>query len=324
MTINWNEIGQRLNSVLHNYAEFVDKYYQFFTGPAQDVHVEYYDINGNPKQANIPSVAKLRDRFINDVNSVMYKEIYVDAENGSDTSGDGSKSAPFKTIDKAVGSIPSGGLGRIYLRGEFIADHIYIENKHIIIGPWNEGFKIKARVYPRTVGGANYYEYIGFGIVSTGTLFFNLENNNNTQAIIEIPDIPNDKPITPLSGFTVIPEDARFGSIYFYLRNQIDNRQPIRIGSRAILITVMQWSYNRPTHFAVNISGHYDGTNRHIMVHSNGNLIDVEGSPASIYINYRGGFKDENGNAIDPKSKIKGIIKDSNGRPLNVISNLAF
>jgi len=136
MTINWNEIGQRLNSVLHNYAEFVDKYYQFFTGPAQDVHVEYYDINGNPRQANIPSVAKLRDRFINDVNSIMYKEIYVDAENGSDTSGDGSQSAPFKTLKKAIDSIPPGGIAIIYLakgRTYVIDSHIRLINKKISI-----------------------------------------------------------------------------------------------------------------------------------------------------------------------------------------------
>jgi len=324
MTINWNEIGQRLNSVLHNYAEFVDKYYQFFTGPAQDIPVEYYDINGNPRQANIPSVAKLRDRFINNVNSAMYKEIYVDAENGSDTNGDGSKSAPFKTIDKAVDSIPSGGLGRIRLRGEFIVSWIHIVNKHIIIAPWNEGFKIKPKIYSTTAGGTNYYEYIGFGIHDMGTLLFNLENNDDTHSIIEIPDIPDDKSITPYSGLIVLYENTGFGSVYFYLRTRVDNRQPIKVGSRAVLVSVLEWSYNRPTHFAVNISGHYDGTNRHIMVHSNGNLINVKGSPASIYIDYNGGFKDENGNAIDPKSKIKGIIKDSNGRPLNVISNLAF
>jgi len=134
MTVNWNEIGQQLNSLLHNYAEFVDKYYQFFTGPAQDVHVEYYDINGNPRQANIPSVAKLRDRFISDVNSAMSKTVYVDAENGSDSTGDGSQGAPFKSLRKAVDSVPVGGYGTIIFTSPYILrENVNLYGKNIVL-----------------------------------------------------------------------------------------------------------------------------------------------------------------------------------------------
>lgn len=65
----------------------------------------------------------------------MSRTFYVDAVDGDD-SNDGSESAPFKTIKRAVNSIPVGGVGTIVLASgqSFDIDYnIYVENKCIRI-----------------------------------------------------------------------------------------------------------------------------------------------------------------------------------------------
>lgn len=59
---------------------------------------------------------------INAVPNMMSKTFYVDAVNGDDTTGDGSSTAPFATIGKALSSIPTGGWGYIILLSDVTFD----------------------------------------------------------------------------------------------------------------------------------------------------------------------------------------------------------
>jgi len=65
---------------------------------------------------------------------MMRRTFYVDAENGDDNN-DGSSSAPFKTLQKTISSVPSGGYCGIYLKdGTYIIDnYIILNNQNIVI-----------------------------------------------------------------------------------------------------------------------------------------------------------------------------------------------
>ncbi len=70
---------------------------------------------------------------------VMSKSYYVDAVNGSDNN-DGSSSAPFQTIKKAVDSLPIGAWGNVYVKvnqtHQITAD-INTTGKNVLIQGWD-------------------------------------------------------------------------------------------------------------------------------------------------------------------------------------------
>jgi len=114
MSFNFAELQQKANRVIHNSDEFVRKWVEFISAPAGNINLEYYDQNGNLRTVSFSNRNKLVQDFIANANAVMSKTVYVDQANGDD-GNDGGKSAPFKTIKKAVGSIPAGGSGIVIL-----------------------------------------------------------------------------------------------------------------------------------------------------------------------------------------------------------------
>ena len=138
-----------ISQLLWNAAEFIEKWQQFIAAPAGTVTLEYYDRNGVLKIARFDNRAKLVQDFIQNVSSAMSKTFYVDQENGND-GNDGSINAPFKSLLKAFKSIPTGGYGKIFLKGSYTVskDTGYAEytgtNKFIeIIGELDENSQPK-------------------------------------------------------------------------------------------------------------------------------------------------------------------------------------
>jgi len=135
MSFNFAELQQKANRVIHNSDEFVRKWVEFISAPAGNINLEYYDQNGNLRTVSFPNRNKLVQDFIANTSRVMFKTVtvYVDQANGDDRN-DGSKSAPFKTLKKAVDSVPSGGRVIINVLGNYtIREHIHVENKKVII-----------------------------------------------------------------------------------------------------------------------------------------------------------------------------------------------
>ena len=134
MAIDIQGLNDTLLKTSKNYDEAVRKWVDLALAPAKDVPIKYYDQNGNLVQTAIPNRAKLFQNLLVNVNSAMNRTYYVDAVNGSDNN-DGSSTAPFKTIKKAVDSVPVGGWGEIRLTAGQIhridAD-IYTANKTIL------------------------------------------------------------------------------------------------------------------------------------------------------------------------------------------------
>lgn len=141
MAINFAEIQQKLDRVLSNAGEIVRNLWKLHFDPnPQDVLTEIYDENGNLRQVSIPNLAKWRDTVWRDAQSAMSKTFYVDAVNGSDTTGDGSATNPFKTIKKAIDSVPVGGYATINLKSgqvHKITSLIFVLNKTLFFQTWN-------------------------------------------------------------------------------------------------------------------------------------------------------------------------------------------
>ncbi len=100
------------------------------------------DVNFNLADGTVitaPSLPKLRQQYWDNMNSVMSRTYYVDAVNGDD-SNPGTADAPFRTIKKAVDSVPVGGYGEIVLSpgqtfwiGQDAEEFITIVNKAIYL-----------------------------------------------------------------------------------------------------------------------------------------------------------------------------------------------
>jgi len=132
MAINYNEIQQKIDNVLYNSDEFVRRWVDFLTAPSGTVTVEYYDQNGNLQTASFDNRSKVVQDFIANVNSAMQKTFYVDAVNGNDAN-DGSQNAPFKTLAKAIYSVPPGG--HVWIR--LLSDIVVSDSGKINMGDSN-------------------------------------------------------------------------------------------------------------------------------------------------------------------------------------------
>ena len=111
---DFSGLQQAANRNIHNWDEAIRKWQEFITAPAGQVSMQYYDRNGNLQTVVFDNKNKLIQDFITNVNSAMNKTFYVDAINGNDLN-DGSQTAPFKTLKKAVDSVPAGGFAEIVL-----------------------------------------------------------------------------------------------------------------------------------------------------------------------------------------------------------------
>jgi len=115
-TLNLADLQQKADRVIHNADEAVRKWVDLALAPAKDVPIEYYDPNGNLVQKAVPNRAKLFQDLIVNANSVMNRTYYVDQINGND-GNDGSQTAPFQSLQRAINSVPAGGVGNIYIIG---------------------------------------------------------------------------------------------------------------------------------------------------------------------------------------------------------------
>jgi len=311
------KIYQDFKTYYKNGHELLKKIRDIYYGAPQDVTLQWEDPDtGNIENLSIPSYSKLRDRFMSDVNSAMYKTVFVDAENGSDETGDGSQGAPFKTLRKAIDSIPSGGAADIYLNGHYImTDSISIRNK-----------SVKLYVYG-TLEVKNYSQvshyHAGFILDSNASLSIKIlkypgDNRNLDRKLIINPE--ND--VGGVEAFIVIESGSTFtlemlldydqsGKIPVEIRNgNLIQLNPWNANTALAKIGIIQYAYNKS--FSIKM---HSNTN---FIINNGGVFELE------YIGNLRKFIDENGNEIDLKTKISGVVKDSNGVPRNIISNIVL
>ena len=279
----------------------------------QEVHEKYIAVKNQAVDGGYS-----QDYLDTQYNPPMRRRYYVDAANGDDTN-DGSSGSPFKTLKKAINSVPVGGYGDIQITGTYRQQdgEIWVYKKTIAINLRGELILDFVTRYSDIVGLS-----LNFSLIAA-SIYINIDDNYGGKFTI------NDN---TLSG-TLHPRLRSFATAkYLYVssftlnvRNRNDNTTLLYVGKDAWLLNCYDWSVDRNSAAYINIQGHYSGTNKEIVLHSNSKILVLGDGNGGAYINYAGGFKDENGNTITNfKNYISGVVKDTDGKPRNISSNIVL
>ena len=309
MGINITEIGQKVLDVTSNVANIFRKMYDLHFNPNPlDVPFEYIDENGNKVTTTIKNVAGFRKKVWDDVGGALgqfNRTFYVDADNGDDNN-DGSSDSPFKTIKKAVNSVPVGGKGIIKLKGDFLIEEEYFKvhftanNKILAFYPVDSsGSNI---TFKWVADSTNSYQSIGgFAFNNCYVLFANGINFYET-------------------GFDSSLNKSSFRSIVSRFSREVT----ILFHSNTIEMENMEIYYSDVSCGEISIEIY----NPNLKIDPNNtNPIQLVNSLISLkYINNSGYFKDFDDNDLDPATYlISGVIRDADsGNPINVLSNINF
>ena len=135
MALNLSSLQQKQDQLIYTIDEIVE-WMRKIAGQTGYAQLQYYDRNGNLVTKNVPTIGQLIQQFQHSVNAQMAKTVYVDQVNGSDTTGDGSQNAPFKSLLRAYNSVPNGGFVNIVLLGDYNVGNqqgLLISNKYVRI-----------------------------------------------------------------------------------------------------------------------------------------------------------------------------------------------
>lgn len=159
--MNWVEIYNTARRALFNAGEIVRKSWALHFDPVpRNVQVSFYDEHGELKTTTVPNLSKIKQHIWDDAQSAMYKIVYVDQSKGSDNN-EGSKNSPFKSIVRAVSSVPPGGSVKVILLSDYEVSRDYPNSRESLTGGR----------YIRIVGKLN----------SDGTPMFTIRNTNRTR-----------------------------------------------------------------------------------------------------------------------------------------------
>jgi len=302
----FDKIFQNFKTYFNNGYNLLKKLRDIYYGGPQDVTLQWQDPDsGAIQNLTVPSFAKMRDRFISDVNSVMYKKIFVDAQDGSDTSGDGSYSAPFKTIDKALKSVIPGSAVEIILKpGVYtLIDDYYLCNNMIYLESYSSD-QVDQVIVTHDIASQNF---LGG---------FRLSNSTITVRYLTIKTYNGDP--NRLNSETVQ---------YGYVRSIFGRANDGGFGYINFYSTKIELNYG----YLVNLSfgGDFYIVNLYttqVKVNdTNSKLVYTERTHYPyVFSIHASTIKDSSGNNLQWKDYLDGIIRDSNGVPRNVISNIVL
>lgn len=295
MAIDIQGLNDNLLKASKNYDEAVRKWVDLALAPAKDVPIEYYDPDGNLIQTTVPNRAKLFNDLLVNVNSAMYRTYYVDAVNGND-GNDGSQTAPFQTIKKAIDSVPAGGVVTIYLHDtspHSILSNILTNNKILIFAKHPN-----ATTNPKVI-------FKSF----TSTIGTTLYNSN----------------------YSIIVYNSRLYSTYidFEVEAPADPTLPYASNARGfhmsgsdVLVT-----YSNVSGGGLCIFSSRDNNGAFLLFNCSvtinaGYLIDTNHGTMR-FASYNTTYVDSTGATLSPPP-VSGLVKDANGTPRNVVSNIVL
>ena len=289
--------GQIVGQLADRSADLLDGYHASTTPSANTIPV--LDDYGT---LNLPaSVIPIR------VNGqpYTYRTFYVDQAKGHDDYP-GTFYRPFRTIAKAIGSVPHGGIGNIYVLGDYdFKDGVLeIVNMRInlrLLGTLTVGWKTD-RGYDLLTGAFHLYGadlHIYISSEEGGRLV--IKDRVTTNPIIS----PGQAFISTHMGVNTISFGAIFYSRFPY--------NPIYLGKDAYL----GWNSTCFTVFRLN------GKNIIVKDPRTSGLMHFDWSGVGAYLVWAD-IKDAEGNSLNPKTLVSGVIKGRSGQPLNVLSNLGI
>jgi len=302
MAFNFEEIAQKQDRLLANISEQNRKAYEMFYSPTPtDVVLPQYDENGTLGTVTIPNRAKIKNQMWDDVGAAIgqfNRYLYVDGVNGNDT-GSGTAADPFKTLKKAVDSVPVGGRAVIYAIGDITCSSdtpIVITGKIIILMAHTSTpnatirFLVTSATAPITL-----YES-GSLIIRLNTSYENAYDTTMRWCILcsanSYVGIDNNLQATSVAGQLVRSVMSVGSNVYpFYVKAssiQIDNAD-ITFGTNAQLCAFSLVS--------ASLFGFYMASTT------------INGATPT---------------GADVAANVSGIVKDVNGVPRNITSNIIF
>jgi hypothetical protein len=307
MGIDLTEISQKVLDNNTNAANVFRRQYDLHFNPNPlDVELPYIDENGNTITTKIPNVASFRKRVWDDVGGALgqfNRTFYVDQVNGDDNN-DGSSSAPFKTLETAIGKVPIGGFGVIYVKGDILIQNcIYLTNKIIrIIGDNSNNIDF----YSTSDDNSNYLKG-----------FFRLRNS-----IVAFHYITVKAPSKTNSDVGWSWADALFkgidgnavSAVGFF--GYLNNNPTLVVPADAPMVV---WSAG------VNIQGKVIFQASHNKIIVNRPVYNINWSAVGEFMSWGVIYEDDDGNSVSGDSLIAGIVRDADsGNPVNLISNINF
>ncbi len=246
------------------------------------------------------------------VRTAMFKTFYVDQTNGDDNN-DGSSGSPFKTLNKACDSVPTGGFGIINLLSNItITSNIFINSKNIQIIASTDT-TITATAYIKETGGTYYNACEGFKLINGNLSFSKIKLVVPSKANSSYGWAWNTGVITTGINFSLFNS---ISGVSFFGVGMTDNTviyQPSD-GCPAIITGSTDTAgsaFFQLSHASIKT----DSSQLFSIVFSIG--IMFFGAYNSI-------LTDTSGNSKSWSDVISGIVKDSNGVPRNIVSNIIF
>jgi len=244
------------------------------------------------------------------------RTVYVDWYYGDDNNP-GTDAQPFKTLQRAINSVPPGGTVRIVVLGDYtLNSSVYISNRNVFID-FQAKLETTWHTFTNTVDG-QVYDAINRFIIRNSWLTIYSESSDFR---LIIPDRLTSNRLTPWNVLFAVDEYQNgFVNIWIRRRNVSSADIAIYIGKDSVLFGIHHWSADRPALAAFALDfGHYVGR---VKVHSNAYILRADGAPCTLYYVTPDGTVNENDQFINPATKIAGIVRDTNGIPRNIISNL--
>ena len=303
-TFNFSELQQKADKVLFNADEAIRKWVDFIQAPYGNVNFQYYDQNGNLQNVTFPNRTKIVQDFMTNVNSALTKTFYVDSINGDDAN-DGSSTAPFATIKKAINSVPNNGIADIYIKEgqtHIIDSNIYMIRKRVRILSWASNLTQD----PNGTASAPVATSPIIQAVDDGTKLlggFYLDNSVlylggwDRSVILEI----GSSNVDVAGGF--IGSEVPFGGFASLGTFGIAHST---VSKAYAYLSSTRFNQLRATTFTVNTSS---------------GLLFTVGYGTTIFNVSQSTFLDGTGNALSIGSLISGVVKDANGVPRNVLIN---
>ncbi len=166
MSVNLADLSQKISNFIAVQSDRLRKTGDlYYTNTPRNVEVKDLDEEGNIVTNTLPNVAQFRNDVWGAVDNALgqfNKMFYVDATNGDDLN-DGSNANKFKTLKKAIDSIPIGGVGFVYITPEehILTDNISVKNKTLKIRGLSGVATIRST--SKVIGSLNYKNGFVFG-----------------------------------------------------------------------------------------------------------------------------------------------------------------
>lgn len=290
-----NALQQKIN----NYTTVISSWFRnvgklYFSGTPENVTVQMLDEGGNLVNTTLPNVAQFRQTVWDAMDGAIgqfNKKIYVDSDNGDDTNS-GASSSKFKTLKKAIDSIPVGGYGAIYLHGTSahkVDEYIDVVNKTLRIDGVDDNTTILFTSFI-TDGVYNYLNK--FHCQGTANFIY----RNVTLKIDE-----KYEPSVPWAHAT-----AHFGNLSAEVSLFITTNAALELSGEN---TSMIGSY-----------GGYGGT--YTLYAQDTTFIDNGGHIMKLRETNTGKIGLYSNCTYDVDHLVSGMIKDTNGVPRNILSNI--